>query len=454
MHMDAARDAIRRGPQGPAVGAFFDFAGTLVHGFRPRRRSGLLLNGIQAEKSKAGYDAWLAAALLEWRGHPEAGLMAQGERLFERTIAGHLYPEAWQLVRAHEAAGHTLVVASSIFECQVRPAAAALGIPNVLCTPLDARNGRLTGELAGPALWRDGKAAAVRAFAQRNDVDLASSYGYSNGGEDVEFLAAVGRPTVVNPDTVLAERADRKWPVLRFAARDDRHPVRTAAAYGGFAAAVLGGLAGGALRRRDRRATVDRILSRAGDFTLGGAGVQVRVTGTDHTRPAVFIFNHQSELDPFVIAKVLRGGFTGITKKEIADNPWFGPVARFAGAVFIDRADSEKARQALSPVVDTLRNGTSVIIAPEGTRSLTPSVGPFKKGAFHIAMQAGVPIVPIVIRNAGELFWKHAKTVRPGVIDVAVLDPIDVSTWRAADLPTHIDEVRATYQRLLRDWPR
>src|SRR5262249_60882290 len=101
---------------------------------------------------------------------------------------------------------------------------------------------------------------------------------------------------------------------------------------------------------------------------------------------------------------------------------------------YVDRGDSAQARQALGPVVDKLRDGVSVVIAPEGTRSATHRVGPFKKGAFHVAMQAGVALVPIVLRNTGDLLWKESFLVRPGRVDVTVLPPISVDGWKAQDL--------------------
>jgi len=119
----------------------------------------------------------------------------------------------------------------------------------------------------------------------------------------------------------------------------------------------------------------------------------------------------------------------------------------------VDRANTEQAKAALGPVVDTLREGTSVIIAPEGTRSLTPEIGRFKKGAFHIAMQAGVPIVPVVIRNAGEVLWKHSTVLRPGTVDVVVLDPIDVSDWTLDELGARVAEVEDLYRKTLANWP-
>ncbi|WP_157124126.1 lysophospholipid acyltransferase family protein, partial [Nocardia mexicana] len=190
--------------------------------------------------------------------------------------------------------------------------------------------------------------------------------------------------------------------------------------------------------------------------TLRATGVRVRVTGAEHARdarPAVFLFNHQSQFDMVVLAEVLGSGFTGIVKKEVTRNPVFGPLMRFAGATFIDRTDTAGARAALAPVVETLRGGLSIVVAPEGTRSLTPRVGPFKKGAFHIAVQAGVPIVPMVIRNAGEIAWRNSAVVRKGTVDVAVLPPIDVGGWDPGDMDAEIERVRQLFVDTLLDWP-
>jgi 1-acyl-sn-glycerol-3-phosphate acyltransferase len=106
----------------------------------------------------------------------------------------------------------------------------------------------------------------------------------------------------------------------------------------------------------------------------------------------------------------------------------------------------------MAPAVERLHAGTSIAIAPEGTRSPTPIVGPFKKGAFHLAMQAGVPVVPVVIRNAGELMWRNSFWLRPGRIDVRVLPPIPTRDWRAGTVGDHAAEVRELFVRTLAEW--
>jgi HAD superfamily hydrolase (TIGR01490 family) len=462
-------------PSGPAVGAFFDFDGTVIDGYSasdfyrhrlrrfevgPVEAAQTLMLGLRGVTSEADFERFVALGFSAWAGRSEDELAELGERLFAQQIAGRFFPEAWQLIRAHERMGHTLVLASSASRFQVEPAARAAGIEHVLCTPTEVTaDGILTGRAAGPTLWRQGKADAVRIFAEANGIDLGSSYAYSNGDEDVPFLSAVGHPWAVNPgQRLLAHAREQHWPILAFAGRGRpgaAQVARTAAAYGGMFTAMATGVAFGLLNR-SHRSGLDTTTSLLGELGLSLAGVQLRVRGEQNLwerRPAVFIFNHQSQLDMPILCKLLRNGFTAVAKKELANDPVVGLAFRIAGVTFIDRGEHGHGRQALEPAVQRLRDGISVLIAPEGTRSLTPALGEFKKGAFHMAMQACVPVVPIVIRNAGELMWRDAATIRPGRIDVVVHPPIDVSSWTTDGLTERVGEVRRLYTDTFARWP-
>jgi len=230
--------------------------------------------------------------------------------------------------------------------------------------------------------------------------------------------------------------------------------ARTAAGLAGLfwgfgVGAALGAATG------SRREAVDLGTTFAGELGSMLAGVRLDVYGGEHlaTRPAVFLFNHQSQLDVLILAKLLHGGFTGVAKKELANAPGFGLMFRLADVAFVDRHDHGQAVKALGPAVQKLRDGISLVIAPEGTRSPTPALGPFKKGAFHVAMEAGVPIVPIVIRNSGELMWRGAKIIHSGTVQVAVLPPVPTDGWVAADLDAHVRQVRGQYLATLANWP-
>ena len=191
-------------------------------------------------------------------------------------------------------------------------------------------------------------------------------------------------------------------------------------------------------------------MALSSEYSLALAGVRVDIVGEQHVweqRPAVFVFNHQSQLDVFVICYLLRRDFTGVAKQELTKDPIFGPLFKFAGVAFVDRKGGGSPREALAPAVAKLQEGISVVIAPEGTRSLTPTLGEFKTGAFHLAREAGVPVVPIVIRNAGELMWRDALTIKPGTVQVAVLPPIDVSAWPADQVRNKTREVQEHVRR-------
>ncbi|MEA2146328.1 MAG: putative phosphoserine phosphatase / 1-acylglycerol-3-phosphate O-acyltransferase [Solirubrobacteraceae bacterium] len=462
-------------PSGPDVAAFFDFDGTLIDGYsavaflkdRARRRelpagefARLLRAGLDMRSGKADFERFMRVGTQAFRGHDARTLGSIGDRLLRSTLGGLLFPEMLEIVDAHRRRGHTLVIASSALPFQVEPVARELGVDHVLCTRLETIDDLYTGRVEGAALWGPGKAAAVRAFAESHGIALDRSYAYGNGYEDVEFLSAVAHPRVVNPDAQLQATARREgWPVSRFGGRG--RPgldavVRTAAAYGGMATAFGAGLGLGLLKR-SRREAVNFTTSVGSDVTLALAGVRLNVTGAEHieaVKPAVFIFNHQSILDGFIVMKLVRTDMTGVAKKEVASQPGFGHFARLAGIAFVDRGDTRQAVGALAPVVEKLRDGYSIAISPEGTRSPTPALGRFKKGAFHMAMQGGVPIVPIVIRNAGEVLWRGSKVMRPGVVDVHVHEPISVADWTRESLDERIAEVHALFLQTLSDWPR
>jgi putative phosphoserine phosphatase/1-acylglycerol-3-phosphate O-acyltransferase len=207
----------------------------------------------------------------------------------------------------------------------------------------------------------------------------------------------------------------------------------------------------------NKRRGVDFATSVFGQVASALSDVDVEVIGEANLwrcRPAVFLINHQSSLiDLLVTAAILRGGTTAVAKQEAAHIPVFGQLLTLADFAFVDRADHGKAKAALGQALERLEAGTSIIISPEGTRSLTPRLGEFKKGGFHLAMQAGVPIIPIVIRNAGELMWRNAKTTRPGTVQVRVHQPITTTNWTKADLDAAVERVHRLYVETLECWP-
>ncbi|AZG47515.1 HAD-IB family hydrolase [Gordonia insulae] len=467
---------IRSAPTGKKIGAFFDYDGTLIEGFsavaitRARVRSmefGLgelgdfLLIGLRGVKSEQDYAEVLEATKPTFAGKTYAEMLEFGEHLFTHETAAQLRPQMWQILRAHREMGHRIVIASSATRFQIEPIAQAIEADHALATDVEVVDGIVTGKFLGRPLWGPGKAAAVRALAREHDVDLDASFAYSDGNEDIPYLESVGHPAAVSPRHGLrAEAEARGWPIL-----DLRNPsynrvamaARTGAFYGSFIGSAALGFVGG-LVRRDPNVLVESAIPTGNDVGLALAGVGVDVLDGEEyltsDRPCVFVFNHQSKLDLPVIIHLVRRDATGVAKKEVKRVPVLGQILDAAGLVFIDRADAGKAIEQLQPAVQKLRDeGVSLVVAPEGTRSSTPRIAPFKKGPFHIAMQAGVPVVPIVLRNTGELMWRGSQLIKPGTVEVKVLPPVDTSDWRPETAGEHAEEVRQMFLTALADWP-
>jgi putative phosphoserine phosphatase/1-acylglycerol-3-phosphate O-acyltransferase len=438
---------------GPQTTAFFDLDGTLVSGYtagafyRDRMRRGAVGLGefgrslavIADSKLLGGDPAKLGPIAVEGlRGRQLADLEELGERLYEERISRMLRPEIRMLLEAHQDRGHTVVIASSATHFQVDPVARELGVEHVLCSEVSVEDGKLTGRFIDGMLWDGAKAAAVRSFAREHGSELTGAYAYANGDEDISLLSSVGHPRAIAPDLLL-ERVARQedWPILHLPDEQGtgaRSVVGTAAAAAGINLSLGVGAVAGLIR--GRRAGANLAGRFAFDVALRLAGVRLNVIGEENlwsARPAVFVFNHQSNLDPIVAGALIRRDFTSTGKKEAQRDPMAALAGYVLDAVFLDREDPERAKEQINEAVDRLRNGVSVMIAPEGTRSRTDIPGPYKHGAFHVAMAAGVPIVPIVLRNSGERMPRGSTFIHPGTLDVRVLEPILTKGWGPRD---------------------
>jgi len=160
--------------------------------------------------------------------------------------------------------------------------------------------------------------------------------------------------------------------------------------------------------------------------------VQVSVLGTEHIsteRPQIFMSNHQSDFDIFIVLAYLPVQFRWLAKKELFQIPVFGKAMKKAGYIEIDRQNHERAMQNLAEASRKIREGKSVMSFPEGTRSVDGTIKAFKKGMFHLALEAGVPIVPITIIGASEIMPKRSLKINPGKITMIIDRPIDVTAY-------------------------
>ncbi len=462
-------------PPGRRVGAFFDLDGTLVAGFtaviltRERFRSrdmgvgeliSMIAAGLNHQLGGMEFETLINKASSALRGRSYSDLLQIGERLFVEQIEKRIYPEMRELVQAHLDRGHTVVLSSSALTIQAEPVARFLGIPNTLTNRFEVDgDGALTGRVITPILWGPGKADAVQEFAAQNDIDLADSYFYADGDEDVALMYLVGNPRPTNPGDKMREVARKRgWPILEFSSRGRGGlvgQVRNLLGAGSIVPAAYGAVGWGLLTRSRRRG-VNFFTTAFPQLLLAINGVTLNVLGAENLkkkRPAIFIFNHRNNFDPVIVGALVKDNWTGVGKKELQNDPIVGTIGKLVDTVFIDREDQKSAVESLRSAEELARKGLSVVIAPEGTRLDTRSVGPFKKGPFRLAMSAGVPIVPIVIRNAEVISARNSSTLHPGKVDIVVYPPLSVADWTLEDLTERIAEVRQLYVDTLTDWP-
>jgi len=183
--------------------------------------------------------------------------------------------------------------------------------------------------------------------------------------------------------------------------------------------------------------------------------VQVSVHGTEHVsteRPQIFMSNHQSDFDIFIVLAYLPVQFRWLAKKELFRIPMFGKAMKKAGYIEIDRQNHERALQNLAEAARKIREGKSVMSFPEGTRTVDGTIKAFKKGMFHLALEAGVPIVPITIIGASEIMPKRSLKINPGKITMIIDQPIDTTAYSEDSRPELIERVRSVIIKNYHSW--
>lgn len=183
------------------------------------------------------------------------------------------------------------------------------------------------------------------------------------------------------------------------------------------------------------------------------SGVRVTVTGREHldpNQPYVLVSNHRSYLDAAPLFAFNGRDVGAIAKKELLKAPILGYAMGFVNVIAIDRSNRERAVETIKVATDRLRAGVSFMVCPEGTRARPGEMLPFKKGAFHMAVEAGVPIVPIALKNSDQLMGKGLGEAWPGTIEMVMMPPVETSWVKGADdLDALVQQVQKTIMREL-----
>ena len=215
-----------------------------------------------------------------------------------------------------------------------------------------------------------------------------------------------------------------------------------------FVGATLALLSAPFDRSGDTVVALARIWSR---MLLRSAGVRLTVNmhgELDPRRPYVFMANHLSTVDIWALFVAVPLKVRFIAKKQLGRIPLFGWAMAVGRFIFIDRQNPMAARRSIDQAAARIRTGSSVAIFPEGTRSRDGRLGPFKKGGFHLAITAGVPIVPVGIRGAHEVMPRGSLILRPGPVTIEIGAPIDTKDLSTADRDLLLERVRGEVARL------
>ncbi len=177
-------------------------------------------------------------------------------------------------------------------------------------------------------------------------------------------------------------------------------------------------------------------------FFVSGVGLKVEGLENVPDGPFLIVCNHSSHLDGPAVVIALPVGVYFVIKKELAEIPVWGFAAKNAGFIAIDRGKSSEAQAKLNAAVDSIRNGKHVLIFPEGTRAHDNSMGRFKKGGFHLAIQAEVPILPVAINRSRTLLPRGRSFPTPGLVEVCIGAPIPSTGLTKEDISDLLIRVR------------
>jgi len=202
----------------------------------------------------------------------------------------------------------------------------------------------------------------------------------------------------------------------------------------------------------DRRGKVGHYYARLwGKTALLANRVKVKIEGIEHLMngkgPYIFMSNHQGSYDIFALLGHLPYQFKWLAKKELFSIPFFGWTMAAVGYISIDRGGTRDTVGAMNEAAQKIRDGMSVVIFPEGSRSPDGSIQPFKKGGFTLAIKSRVPIVPIAISGSRDIMPKDRLTAASGEIRVFVDRPIEIQELSLRDRESLMKRVRETISK-------
>ncbi|MGE5211657.1 MAG: HAD-IB family hydrolase, partial [Acidobacteriota bacterium] len=331
-------------------------------------------------------------------------------------LCSMVQPFAETAFAAHREAGRPIVLATTTPYDLVKPFADRLGLDDVVATRYGVNaDGTYDGTLDGPFVWSAGKLAAISDWADRNGVDLAESYAYSDSVYDTPMLAAVGHPIVVNPDPrMVLVAAARRWPTLHL----DVSP--------GVVKIPVVGL------------ELQEVALR---FARPGAYPYARfdIDGVDRipsNGAAILVANHRSYFDVAAISlTIAQAGrparFLG--KKEVFDAPIIGPIAAAMGGIRVDRGTGSD--EPLAAAAAALEGGEMVSMMPEGTIPRGPAF--FRRpvgrwGAARLAQMTGAPVIPVGLWGT-ERVWPRSSRL-PNVLNLTDPPTVRIRVGRPVDL--------------------
>ena len=171
-------------------------------------------------------------------------------------------------------------------------------------------------------------------------------------------------------------------------------------------------------------------------------GIKLKVSGAENIKgPAIFVMNHQSIVDVFVLPAVASKEATFLAKKEISNIPIIARAMKLGGCVFVDRKNSKNAISSIRDGLSQLGKNSSLLIFPEGTRSDGQNLLPFKKGTGHIAIESRLPIIPIGHFGMQDICPAKAWLIKPGTLHVHVGKAIDTTKWKSENIVEHTQEI-------------